>query len=74
MSTTRDFRVSSSGSIALLRESDAPVRLSLDMRIQYVLAHEVDETSALFQTNAAGGIVLDVRTGEILAIVVAADR
>jgi cell division protein FtsI (penicillin-binding protein 3) len=51
-----------------LRESRTPVALSLDMRIQYVLAQHVEEAAAMFQAKAAGGIVMDVHTGEILAI------
>jgi cell division protein FtsI (penicillin-binding protein 3) len=54
---------------SVLRESTAPVTLSLDMRIQYVLAHEISETATTFQAKAAGGIVLDVNTGEVLALV-----
>ena len=51
---------------------DAPpgdqVRLSLDMRVQYVLAHELEETRETFNAKAAGGIVMNVNTGEILAM------
>jgi cell division protein FtsI (penicillin-binding protein 3) len=46
----------------------APIVLSLDMRIQYVLEHEIEETARAFRTKAAGGIVLNVRTGEVLAL------
>src|SRR5258705_2033714 len=46
----------------------APIVLSLDMRIQYVLEHEIKEASRAFRTKAAGGIVLNVRTGEVLAL------
>jgi cell division protein FtsI (penicillin-binding protein 3) len=46
----------------------APVQLSLDMRIQYVLEHEIGEAAHSFRTKAAGGIVLNVRTGEVLAL------
>ena len=46
----------------------APVELSLDMRIQYVLEHETEEAARAFKAKAAGGIVLDVRTGEVLAL------
>jgi len=44
------------------------VALSLDMRVQYALAHEVEQARETFTARAAGGIVLDVRTGEILAM------
>jgi cell division protein FtsI (penicillin-binding protein 3) len=46
----------------------APIVLSLDMRIQYVLEHEIEEAAHAFRTKAAGGIVLNVRTGEVLAL------
>jgi cell division protein FtsI (penicillin-binding protein 3) len=46
----------------------APVQLSLDMRVQYVLEHEIQEAARAFRTKAAGGIVLNVRTGEVLAL------
>jgi cell division protein FtsI (penicillin-binding protein 3) len=46
----------------------APIMLSLDMRIQYVLEHEIEEAAHEFRTKAAGGIVLNVRTGEVLAL------
>jgi cell division protein FtsI (penicillin-binding protein 3) len=44
------------------------VALSLDMRIQFALAHEVEEAREHFGARAAGGIVMNVNTGEILAM------
>lgn len=44
------------------------VALSLDMRVQYALAHELEKARETFGARAAGGIVLNVRTGEILAM------
>ena len=52
-----------------VRSADAPVRLSIDMRVQFALQHEVAQTARDFRTKAAGGIVLDVHTGEVLAMV-----
>jgi cell division protein FtsI (penicillin-binding protein 3) len=52
----------------LVRGSKEPLRLSFDMRVQYVLEHEMRETVNTFGAKAAGGIVLDVRTGEVLAL------
>lgn len=46
----------------------APIALSLDMRVQYVLEHEIEEVARAFKTKAAGGIVLNVKTGEVLAL------
>lgn len=45
-----------------------PARLSLDMRIQYTLLHSLDVTRAKYSAKAAGGIVLNVNTGEVLAM------
>jgi cell division protein FtsI (penicillin-binding protein 3) len=45
------------------------VTLSLDLRIQYVLAHEVEQARETFSARAAGGIVMNVNTGEILGMV-----
>ena len=53
----------------LLKTSDAPVGLSMDMRIQYALAREVADGQAKFGAKAAGGIVMNVHTGEVLALV-----
>jgi cell division protein FtsI (penicillin-binding protein 3) len=49
-------------------EPGAGVALSLDMRIQFALAHEVEEAREHFGARAAGGIVMNVNTGEILAM------
>ncbi len=46
----------------------ARVQLSLDMRVQYALAHELRLSKEKFSARAAGGIVMDVNTGEILAM------
>jgi cell division protein FtsI (penicillin-binding protein 3) len=51
-----------------LAAKDEPVQLSLDMRVQYVLQHEMTEAAKTFSAKAAGGIVLDVHTGEVLAL------
>jgi len=45
------------------------VTLSLDLRVQYVLAHEVEQARETFGARAAGGIVMNVNTGEILGMV-----
>jgi len=51
-----------------LKGASSGVQLSLDMRIQYALSHEIEEARKKFGAKAGGGIVLDVRTGEILAM------
>ncbi|MGC8534264.1 MAG: peptidoglycan D,D-transpeptidase FtsI family protein [Rhizomicrobium sp.] len=45
------------------------VRLSLDMRVQYALAQEIEAAREEFTARAAGGIVINVDTGEVLALV-----
>ena len=52
----------------MVREADAPVKLSFDMRVQYALQHELVETARAFQAIAAGGLVMNVHTGEVLAL------
>jgi cell division protein FtsI (penicillin-binding protein 3) len=47
----------------------AAVQLSIDMRVQYILAHEAEASREEFSAHAAGGVVLDVRSGEVLALV-----
>ncbi|HVW74444.1 MAG TPA: penicillin-binding protein 2 [Rhizomicrobium sp.] len=49
------------------------VATSIDMRVQYILAHEVDQARQTFTARAAGGIVMDVNTGEVLAMVSSPD-
>src|SRR5215475_12802819 len=45
------------------------VATSIDMRVQYILAHEVDQARHTFGAHAAGGIVMNVNTGEVLGLV-----
>ena len=49
------------------------VATSIDMRVQYILAHEVDQARQTFTARAAGGIVMNVNTGEVLAMVSSPD-
>jgi cell division protein FtsI (penicillin-binding protein 3) len=57
-----------------LREAaGGKVATSIDMRVQYILAHEVDQARTTFTARAAGGVVMDVNTGEVLAMVSAPD-
>ena len=46
-----------------------PVATSLDMRVQFILANQAAEARQTFGAKAAGGIVMDVNTGEVLAMV-----
>lgn len=56
---------------ARLRDASAsePVQLSVDMRVQFILASEAETSRQMFHAKKAGGIVMDVRTGEIIAMV-----
>ena len=45
----------------------APVRLSLDLGVQHALEDELDTAVRRFHTRGAAGLVLDIKTGEILA-------
>lgn len=46
-----------------------PVALSLDARVQAAMESELGAAMALFQARGAAGIVLDARTGEVIAMV-----
>jgi cell division protein FtsI (penicillin-binding protein 3) len=50
-----------------LRQGE-PAELSLDLRIQFALAQEVEAAREQFEARGAGGIVINVQTGEILAM------
>lgn len=47
----------------------APKKLSIDMRIQYALHDELSKSVEKFNALGGAGVVLDVQTGEILAMV-----
>jgi cell division protein FtsI (penicillin-binding protein 3) len=49
-------------------EDDEPVVTSIDMRVQYILDSELAAQRLTFGPRAAGGLVMDVRTGEVLAM------
>lgn len=48
--------------------SAAPAQLSIDIRAQHALTDEIDRAIAKFRAKAGGGIVLDVTTGEVIAL------
>ena len=52
-----------------LRSRDTPFRLSLDVRVQHAMREELSHAMHLFRAVGAAGLVQDVRTGEILAMV-----
>lgn len=53
---------------ARLRSERAPIQLSLDVRLQHILHDELLVAIAEFSAAAAGGVVMDIKTGEILAM------
>jgi cell division protein FtsI (penicillin-binding protein 3) len=52
-----------------LKDRRDPVQLSLDLRIQYVLHEELQRVIDDFTAKAAAGLIMDVNTGEVLAMV-----
>ena len=50
-------------------EDIEPVKLSLDLRVQHILRDELTAAIERYQAIAATGIVLNVKTGEVLAMV-----
>ena len=54
---------------ARLRDDPTPLRLSLDVRVQRVVRDELMKSMAEFHAIGACGIVMDVRTGEVVAMV-----
>ena len=52
-----------------LTEDAEPLKLSLDVRVQAVVHDELAKSMAEFHAIGACGIVMDVRTGEVIAMV-----
>jgi cell division protein FtsI (penicillin-binding protein 3) len=46
-----------------------PIRLAVDLRVQHALRDELVESREKFKAQAAAGVVFDVRTGEVVAMV-----
>lgn len=56
-------------SIGLARDASMePVRLSIDMRVQNVLHGELEDALIRYQAIAAAGALVDVHTGEVIAM------
>lgn len=53
----------------VLKKRRKPLQLSIDVRLQYVLRHEVARVIKTFSAIAGGGIIMNVNTGEIVAMV-----
>ena len=52
-----------------LHDDPTPLRLSLDVRVQAAVRDELSHSMEEFQAIGACGIVMDVRTGEVIAMV-----
>ena len=52
-----------------LKDDGTPLRLSLDVRVQAVMRDELSAAMQEFQAIGGCGIVMDVRTGEVIAMV-----
>jgi cell division protein FtsI (penicillin-binding protein 3) len=50
------------------RAGSRPVALSVDLRVQAALQEEVESAARTFNVKGAAGLVVNVRTGEILAL------
>ena len=53
----------------LLQSTDEPVILSVDLRVQHALRDELSAAMEEFGAMAAAGVVMNVNTGEVLALV-----
>jgi len=52
-----------------LKTAPTPLRLSIDVRVQGVMRDELEKSKEEFQAIGACGIVMDVHTGEVIAMV-----
>ena len=56
-------------SIGLARDAQMePVRLSIDMRVQNILHRELEDALIRYSAVAAAGALLDIHTGEVIAM------
>ncbi|HEX6841993.1 MAG TPA: penicillin-binding protein 2 [Stellaceae bacterium] len=53
----------------VLRDHHGPVALSIDTRLQYILRDEIARQVADFNAIGGMGVIMDVNTGEVLALV-----
>jgi cell division protein FtsI (penicillin-binding protein 3) len=52
----------------VLKERREPLQLSLDLRLQYILHEELQQVIDDFTAKAGAGLIMDVNSGEILAM------
>ncbi|RDE08612.1 peptidoglycan D,D-transpeptidase FtsI family protein [Pelagibacterium lacus] len=66
----RDLEIALLQELGLARGQDlAPVHLSLDLRVQHILRDELSAALERYQAKAAAGAIMDVASGEIVALV-----
>lgn len=57
-------------SIGLARGQElAPVELSIDLRVQHVMYEQLVDSLTRYKAVAAAGVMLDIKTGEVVAMV-----
>lgn len=49
-------------------ESFAPIVTSIDLRVQHVLHHELSRALVEYGAAGVGGVILDIKSGEIIAL------
>lgn len=54
---------------AKLAQDEAPLTLSLDLRVQSIMRAELEKSVSTFHAIGAAGLVMDIQTGEILSLV-----
>jgi cell division protein FtsI (penicillin-binding protein 3) len=52
-----------------LRERHEPLQLSIDLRLQYILHEELSHVIDAFTAKGGAGLIMNVNTGEVLAMV-----
>jgi cell division protein FtsI (penicillin-binding protein 3) len=53
---------------ATVKGTSGPIQLSLDARVQFILHEELTKVIGDFSAKGAAGIIMDVRTGEIVGM------
>ncbi|CAK0748965.1 cell division protein FtsI (penicillin-binding protein 3) [uncultured Gammaproteobacteria bacterium] len=51
-----------------LKENSEPLKTSLDLRVQHILRRELQSSMDEFRAIGAAGLIMDVRTAEVLAM------
>ncbi len=54
--------------VLALGKTGEPLRLTVDMRVQYALEAELAQATAEFQAIGASGVVMDAASGEVLGV------